>query len=154
MPTYYDRQPITHLDGTLIFKSAEDEKAEEEIAAILEAAWGCTLHSWGRLAPVDWWAERYGRVVGYLELKARSHDSSKYPTVYLNQRKWLSLLLLQQSGPPSIFVVKFADGVRWIPVNKIDATNIEIGGGKKAIKSRNDHEPVILVDVASMNRLA
>lgn len=153
-PSYRDRKSIRHLDGTTIFKNGEDERNEREVAKLIESAWKCNLHSWGTLTPVDWWAERDGRIVGYLELKARCHESNKYPTVFLNLRKWLSLLLLQQTGHPSFFVVRFLDGVYWISINQVDPLKVKIGGCKRIVESRNDVEPMIEIPISSMKKLS
>src|SRR5688500_988415 len=111
MSSYYDRAPATHLDGTPIFRTAEDEQNENQVAAVLAREWGCEVRGFGHLAPIDWFAVRAGRLVGLLELKARTHASGRYPTVFLNLRKWLALQLAAVgTGVPGIFVVQFTDG--------------------------------------------
>jgi hypothetical protein len=152
--SYYERRPARHLDGTPIFKTAADEEAEAHVARLVEAAWGCRLNSYGLLAAIDWWAERDGRIVGVLELKARSHPSDRYPTVFLNHRKYTALRRSElDTGVPSIFVVRFTDRVLFAFVRDIDARNLRIGGTREQVKSRNDREPVIEVPVASMRAL-
>jgi len=150
---FYARQPSVHLDGTLIFKTAEDDANESEVARLIEAAWGCTLHSFGRLAPIDWYAVREDRFVGLLELKARSHEYGTFPTVFLNVRKWLTLMLASVGlGVPALFVVRFTDGVRWVPLSEIDATKFTIAGCG-IVKYRGDVEPIIEVQVESLRPL-
>ncbi len=152
--TYYDRSSATHLDGSLIFKTGEDEAAEARVATMIKAAWSCELQSLGKLAAVDWVAIRFGRPVGVLELKARKHDTQKYPTVFLNLRKWLALALSQIAlNVPAIFVVEFSNSTKWIPLSDIDATKIRIGGCREYVKSTNDIEPVIEVPVVDMRLL-
>jgi hypothetical protein len=55
---------------------------------------------------------------------------------------------------PAFFFIKFLDKVLWINVYHIDASNVEIGGCKHIVKSRNDIEPIIKVPLSSMTELA
>ena len=50
---------------------------------------------------VDFFALRDGMLVGVLELKSRSHTSTTYSTVFLNVRKWGSLMLYHLGGCPA-----------------------------------------------------
>lgn len=152
--TYYDRVAAVHLDGSPIFKAEEDERAEQEIAALVANRWGCAVRSFGKLSPIDWYAERAGRVVGLLELKNRSHESTRFPTVFLNVRKYLALLLgALGMGVPGVFIVRFTDRVLWMRLADIDAGAVRMGGCLRLVKSRNDIEPVIHVPVAEMHAL-
>ena len=152
--TYYHRWTAQNLDGTPIFQNQEDRAHETEVARELEEHWRCTIRPFGMLSPVDWYAERDGRLVGILELKSRSHPHNKYDTVFLNVRKWLALRLASLGmGCPSLFVVRFTDSIRWIKVDEIDARNYRIGGCVKQVKSHSDIEPVIEVVVDMMKPL-
>ena len=152
--SYYERVSTTFVDGSPVFKSEEDERNEGAVAGDIERAWGCDARSFGKLAPIDWWFSRHGRVVGVGELKSRTHPYSQYPTVYLNVRKWLALLLAANGmGVPAVFVVRFSDCTKWIPVTEIDASSVSIGGLTRTVKSRNDIEPVIEVPVIKMRML-
>jgi hypothetical protein len=152
--SYYDRKARVHLDGTPIFASSADSSAERAVGKLLEAAWGCSIRSFGALSPIDWYAERHGRLVGLIEIKARSHRLDRYPTVFLNVRKWLALQLGACGlGCPALYVVKFEDGVCWIEVTNVDAKEHSIGGCMRIVKSVNDVEPVIRIRVSEMRRL-
>ncbi len=147
------RTQRTWIDGTAIFKSSSDERAEQSVAEVLENAWRCKLVSFGQLAPLDWYAVRDGRMVGLIELKCRTHASGQYPTVYLNLRKWISLMLGSVGmGVPALFVVQFEDEIRHIAASVIDASEIRIGGWASP-QARADTEPVIEVPVAEMKLL-
>lgn len=149
-PAYANRRPHQHSDGTLIFKTKEDERKENAVARILERAFDCTIHSYGSLSPVDYWAEKDGRIHGYFEIKCRSHESSRFPSVFLNVRKWCNLVNFSHTGYPSYFVVEFTDGVFCIGVHEIDPRDVVIGG----TRSRgNGYEPMINVPIAHMTRL-
>jgi hypothetical protein len=147
--SYYQRNNIVHIDGTNVFRTQEDHDSEREIAARIEMAWKCQLHEFGALSPVDWYAVRFSRMIGVLELKVRSHNVITYPTVFLNVRKWLALSLASIGmGVPAIFVVKFCDDVRWITLANIDPRQFRIAGCQRLVKAKNDIEPVIEVPVA------
>ena len=152
--SYYDRTTTQFVDGSPIFHTPEDEQRQSSVAQELETAWGCNVKSFGRLAPVDWFFERDGRLIGVGELKVRQHEAGRYPTVFLNVRKWLALNLAQGGlGVPAIFVARFNDGTRWTRVSEIDASQVRIGGLTRQVKSRNDIEPVIEVPVHTMHPL-
>lgn len=152
--TYYDRQQATHIDGSPIFATEQDKSAEDAVAVQVEREWGCEIRRFGALSPVDWFATRSGRVIGVLEVKSRSHPSTKYATVYLNVRKWLALTLASVGmGVPALYLVQFSDGVRWCRVADVDASRIKVGGCAEIVKSRSDIEPVIEVPVGLMRPL-
>jgi hypothetical protein len=152
---YYNRIAATFVDGSLIFKTEDDERSEDETAKAIESAWRCECRSFGKLAPVDWFFVRAGRFVGVGELKTRTHESGQYKTVFLNVRKWLALSLAAHGlGVPAVFVVRFTDVVKWIDVVGIDASVVRIGGCKTIVKSRNDIEPIIEVAVKAMKVLS
>lgn len=147
---YYAREAA--WNGT--FKTEEDERNEQEVAKIIEAAWSCECRSFGKVAPLDWFFVRNGDMVGVGELKTRSHSSNQYPTVYLNVRKWLALRLAETGlGVRAVFVVRWSDCAKWINVSEIDASRFIIGGCKRIVKSRNDIEPVIEVPIEAMKLL-
>ena len=153
--TYYDREKLTHLDGTPVFATTEDVRNEDEVARLCENAWRCDLHRFGQLSAVDWYATRVGRMVGVLELKSRTHESDRYPTVFLNVRKWLALQLAATGlGLPALFVVRFTDGVRWIRLADVNARAVRIGGTRHIVKSRSDVEPVIDIPISTLSILA
>ena len=154
MTEYYTRQATTFVDGSPIFKTEQDERNERTTAQEIETAWQCSLHSFGQLAPIDWYAVRDGRLVGLLELKTRQHPRDKYRTVFLNIRKWLALTLTSIGvGVPSVYVVRFTDSLCWIRVSQVDPRNMRIGGCLGIVKSRNDVEPVIEVPVNTLHLL-
>jgi len=153
--SYYRRAGERHVDGTLLFKKPEDDEAERTVARLVEQRRGCEVRAFGALCAIDWYVMRAERLVGLLELKHRSHSSDRYPTVFLNVRKWLALLLASQGlGVPGVFIVKFTDGVRWINVADVDARHHRIGGCKRRVKSVSDVEPVIEIPVSEMHRFA
>lgn len=151
---YYQRTIRTHTDGGPLFANDLDKRYEADIQALVEEKWNCQVLPFGQLCPVDYYAIRDGRIVGVLEIKARQHESGKYPTVFLNVRKWLALRLASLGmNCPAVFVVRFTDGIYYIPVDEIDTKQMTLGGTHGIVKSHTDREPVIHVPVASMKRL-
>jgi hypothetical protein len=93
-------------------------------------------------------------MVGVLELKSRTHASDRYPTVFLNVRKWLALNLAAVGlGVPALFVVRFTDDVRWVRIGAV-AGAVRIAGCRSIVKATSDIEPVIQVPVPDMQALA
>lgn len=157
MTTYYARTSATNTDGTPLFATAADNAAQADVAALIERAFGpgLSLKPFGRLCPIDYYAERDGRLAAVLEVKSRSHDSTQYPTVFLNVRKWLALTMASLGlGVPAFFVVRFTDRVLFVDIADVDASEGRIGGTAKIVKSKSDREPVIEVPVSGMREVA
>jgi len=155
MSDYYART-AKMLDNGPAFATEQDRRNEDRIQAVLEAAWNIKLHRYeARYEMIDWYGVRDGRVVVHVELKSRSHPAGRYPTVYLNFRKWNALMMSYiYTAVPSLFVVRFADGeVRWIDIREVNPQPLEVGGCNRLVKSKTDREPVIQVPVAEMHRL-
>lgn len=148
---YYSREAEPVGDGTLAFATKLDRRNEDRAARLLEAQWNCELHPFGALSPIDWYATRHGRIVAVAELKTRTHSSDRYPTVFLNVRKWLALSLAEAGlGVPALFAVSFTDGVRYVRNAEVDASQVRIGGCSRVVKSSSDVEPVIEVPLEAM----
>ena len=153
---YRERKQKFTLDGAPIFTTEEDIANESKVAKQLEATWNCKLHHLGIYSPVDWWAERHGQPVGWVEIKSREYkeNDKQFSTELLNLRKWLSLMLLNATTDiPAIFVSHANDIIRWIPIANISVNGdtmkvIQPKGG--IIKSRNDREPCILIRHSDM----
>lgn len=138
-------------DGTPMLSTPIDDARQRSVADSLERAWNCKLFSFGFLAPIDYYVIKHERLVSVVEIKSRTHPHDKFPTVYLNVRKWLALTLAANGlGVKPIFVAHFTDGIYFVDVNKIDASKVEIGGEKRIFFSNRDIEPVILVPVDGM----
>lgn len=148
--TNHHRTPTRHIDGTLVFGNAQDHRNEDAVADMLARAWRCELHRFAELCPLDWYATRYERLVGVAELKVRLHAVDRYPTVFLNVRKWMALNLASVGlGVPSVFVVRFTDALCWCPVG-LSMGHVRIDGRHDRRKA-SDIEPLIEVAVADMN---
>jgi hypothetical protein len=154
---YYERTSGTNSDGTATFASPCDLAKQAEVAALVESAFGpgLELKEFGRLCPIDYYAVRHGRMSSVLEIKSRTHDAARYPTVFLNVRKWLALQMASIGfGVPAYFVVQFTDLTKYIEVSLVDASRHRIAGTSHVVKSKSDIEPVIEVPIESMKAIA
>lgn len=152
--SYYNRQTRINSDQSPLFSCDADVESESEVIAMLSAAWKCEIRPFGMLCPVDFYALRDNRVVGVLELKTRAHERTMYPTVFLNVRKWLALKLASYGmGCTAIFVVRFTDGLFFIPVDKVPVGRVSIGGTKELVKSHTDIEPVFEIPIELLKEL-
>lgn len=156
MSDYYARKATANADGTPLFATASDVACQQAVAEMIEQAFGpgLVLKKFGHLCPIDFYAERDGRMAAVLELKSRSHESATYPTVFLNVRKWLALSMAAIGfGVPAFFVVRFTDRVLYVDLRDVDARTHRIGGTRKIVKSRSDREPVVEVPVETMKEV-
>lgn len=155
--TYYARPHQVEADGSIAYQSDDDAFNERRVKARLEAAWKCTLNRYPRLHVIDYWAERDERVIGHVEVKARTHTAATHDTVYLNLRKYMNLYTLEAAtGVPSTFVVAFSCGtIKWIRVTDIAGHELKPAGMVKdrGVNLRSDREPIVLVRVADMTTL-
>ena len=156
MSDYHLRLAGRAVDGTVMAATPEDDRREREVARRLEVAWGCVLHRLPHLNPIDYYAETSQRLSAHVEIKVRSHTPTKYPTVFLNVRKYLNLLNAYLfTGVPSYFAVGFSDGqIGWISVaDVVPGPVIRMAGTQRAARLASDYEPVIDVSVASLTFL-
>lgn len=155
MSSYYGRRHTRTENGAVAFAQPEDREAEDQAKATMEELWDCTLHRYSAgFAPLDWYAVRGDRIVAWIELKRRSHTSTKHPTVFLNYRKYRALWeTWATTGVPAFYVVAFDDCTRYINVLDVDAKAIRMGGCREVVKALNDREPVIEIPVERMKSL-
>ena len=151
---YYSRTSGINTDGTPTFSNITDESNETYVIGEIEKKWNCKIYKFGKLCQVDFYAIRDERIVSVLELKSRTHESGKYPDVFLNFRKWLALTLASYGlGCPAIFIVKFTNGIYYTPISEIPVGFVDIGGTNKIVKSHTDIEPVFRVKIDLLKRL-
>ena len=141
---------FVNSDGTFHFSNPEDAAKEKAFIDLAETEWKCSMHRYGITAPVDFYASRHGRPAAHVELKARSHASDRYDTVFLSLRKWLALQLLSAgTGLPAFYAVAFTDKTGYIEIQSVNASRVEVNG-RNAQRTRTDREPLIHVPVASL----
>lgn len=102
---------------------------------MLESRWRCKLRKFGKLDPIDWWAERDGKVVAFVELKCRKIPSTKYSTVFVTLRKWLDLLRAHEwtiDGVPALIVVRWTDRIGYYEIT-------DLPPGRLSVLRRREH---------------
>ena len=139
----------------MAFVTAADERKEREVADILEQKWDCTLRKFGKLDPIDFWAERDGEVVAFFEIKCRNIPSTQYSTVFVTLRKFLDLLRAKewsQGNSKAFVVLRWTDVVGYIEVS-------DLPPGKMSVlrrvhqRAENDTEPAFEVPVSSFTMI-
>lgn len=135
-------------------ETVADRENERDVAQHVARYCGWQLRSFGaQYSPIDYYAVSDGRIAAVIEIKCRTHAADTYPTVFFSWRKW-SALTLAAAGLccAALFVVRFADGDRWINVDDVDPRWHEIRGWAVP-RAVNDVEPLIHVPVADMELL-
>lgn len=144
------RQPITHIDGTMVFQTKEDQQRQAAVARRMEQVWDCKLHAWGALTVIDWYATKNGRLAGFAELKSAPYRSDRYPEIRLAFRKWMALAsITERTNIPSVFAKRFTDCIKWIPFRLIDPRITIIGGADRPVDLPNNYEPMIVIPMKS-----
>lgn len=132
----------------------EDIQGENEVAKELERVSGWKVHSFGKFNPVDFYAEKDGRVIAVLELKRRNITSTQHNTIFLSVRKMLALQMAGIGlGVKPLFVVKFIDGLFILQVNGFIPTQ-PIIAGRTDRGYVMDQEPIYKVPIRLMNRVS
>ena len=144
---------ICEVNCLMGLANATDKQNEREVADLIGRAWGWKLHSFGQYSPLDFWAELSGKEIALIELKTRSHPSTQFPTVYFSMRKWMDMMEWSRAFKcPALFVVRFSDLVKFIPLADVDPGRYTIDG-RRACVGGNDIEPLILVPVVDMREV-
>ena len=151
---YEDRKQHRNSDGSPLFAQDYDRDEEDSIRRHIEDVWNCSVHPFGPLCPIDFYALEHGRLVGVIETKRRSHASTQFETVFLNVRKWLALRLAGVGlGVPAVYAIRFTDCMRYITMDEVDASKVRMGGAATRLQSHTDIEPVIEIPVSDMRAL-
>lgn len=132
--------------------SQADLDHESEVQPILERAWDCTLTHLPQFFHIDWFAEREGHLIAWVEFKQRNVSSTQYETVFLNvDRKYRTMAALSMVAP-AFFVVRWSDGViRYINVADVDDARVTFSGERDRWGiGRHDFENLIEIPIAEM----
>lgn len=153
MSTYYDRQLIDGVE----WRQPEDANVEDMVRSYLSEQWACKVMEYPQFHGIDWYAVRDKRVLANIEFKGRNHASDKYPTVYLSQNKYLTLLLSYlATGTPGLFVVRWADGaVASLDVGTVTPKELVVAGAGRLRhgETRLAQEPCLEIPIDMMMRV-
>lgn len=129
-----------------VYEDEETLTRERACFAVLEEAWGCTLHKLPMIYGVDAMAERDGELIGWVEVKGRNHNHDQYPTLILSLIKLRAgLALAGMTGKPFTIVSDFLDGPCFYRVDskEVRAFRVALGGRTNQTRDHGDVEPVI-----------
>tara|TARA_Y100001973_G_C5209184_1_gene344073 strand:- start:5810 stop:6355 length:546 start_codon:yes stop_codon:yes gene_type:complete len=143
-------------DEAMRFKQHEtqqDLSNESGVAAVIERAWQCGMRKLPKSYRLDFMAVRGDDACAFVEVKCRRHQSDTYPTVMLSLSKVLqSNALTKATGCPCFFVARFTDGVYYYDLSGKDYKT-QWGGRTKSTRDARDIEPIVLIPIASMQRI-
>jgi hypothetical protein len=117
--------------------------------------WQYQIRSFGMFSPVECYMTDPDATVvrGIANITARNNASTKFPTIWLNCRSWLALMMASTGMQvPAYFIVKFSDQIMWIDVAQVGGMRM-IMAGRKDRGLANDIEPVFDIPIAAMNPL-
>lgn len=136
----------------MTLETAGDLDREARIGARISAAWHVTLCKMPGPYPIDWYAERQGRVIAWVELKTATYPSDRYGTAVISLRKLEELLGHSAWGRAGLFVVAFTDGAWYIEAREIDKSHAEVLA-RRHNRRPEDTEPVVKVPLTDMRCL-
>jgi hypothetical protein len=156
--SYYARTAGVNTDGTPTFATAQDKASEAEVAELITQRLGGYVITMPHLCPVDWLVVQHGRIRAVADLKTRSR---RYPTVWLNLRKYAALMLTARglestSAHPvaPLFLVRYPDALLVADLRAFPGLKPVMGGTVGWVKSSTDVEPVLELPVAQMTEMA
>ena len=131
-------------------KLVRDFQAEDDAKKIIGARWKCEVRELGDFGDIDWLLYRDNRVVAIAEFKRLYRESTAWPNVYFNVKKWLPLYFVGVGlRVPAYFIVRFDDKICYVDVQNVDATRHEVNGREDRSRG-SDLQPAILVPVKTM----
>lgn len=135
-----------------LLRTPADAEREAHAAEYMAAAWKCDMRPFGHLAPVDYYCERDGKLVAFVEVKAHHHPMDAHPNVLLDVHKWLALQLAAAGGGvPAYFAVVFDDALMFVDALDVAGCPLLITGRRD--RGRNDTHPAFQVPVNRFRRV-
>ena len=134
----------------------QDHAFESEIAAKMEAK-GYTMVKLPELCAADFLVAKDEKVVGIIECRTRSCESTKYPTLFFGISKFGQLM--QVGGGfmvPVKLVVRFADCTKWIDLSYLKTETWAKGNADRGAMTHvrsTDNEACWLIPIKDMKTL-
>lgn len=150
------------------FETAATLEAETRLKEQLEHLWNVTLHKLPRFYQIDFVAtrpvaEESDDILGWVEVKCRTHSCTQYQTIILAVSKWLKLIeLAKETLTPAMFAVAFTDATYYIDAGLYAQAVAEKGRrgvryrwGGRTVNTRDeqDIEPVVHIPIKIMTRV-
>lgn len=128
-----------------MYETAEDRKAEREVADEVERLRNCKLEKIKQLSyNLDFSAIRQDLIVAFVETKRRHNDLTTFPTVWFPLLKWLrARQIYRELKLPCCFFVQFDDCLAW--ANLITCTFTLHWRGRNDRQDAEGPEPMLLI---------
>lgn len=118
---------------------------QRAVAKVLERAWNLRLAEFPEFHPVDYYAERSGRLVALVEIKCRARPFADYPVVWCDLHKfWRMTDAARGIHTRALFVVRCHTDIVFCDLAAIDGSTV-IVDGRDDRDDPNDHDPIICI---------
>lgn len=139
------------------YETGLDLKNEADVLGLLVATWNCTAEKLPSRYEVDY-ILYHKDWTAFLEIKCRSHSSTKFPTLFISVGKLVTGRVYAEAVKAHLLlVVRFTDCIMYVDLGKgaqCDLTKYEIRkGGRTDRNDPQDQEPVFHIKVADMHKL-
>lgn len=140
------------------YETAAHRTAETDVALRLQAAWtGLSLVKIPRRYVLDYAIYRgmptdpRSQLVGFCEIKCRTHTPDTYATLLVSAAKWLEARVWRrEAGVSTVLVAAFADGTLLrCRLDEIASPVFKLGG-RTDRQDPEDLEPMVAIPIASM----
>jgi hypothetical protein len=136
-----------------LFETEIDLLHERAVADVLEILWRCQLVKRAPTDPCDYNAVRDDKLMSVIEIKCRTSEKARYPTVYVSHDKRNDLLAEGELlGVPALWVVRFTDMLCYIDAGKITGS-VTLAGRPPRAGSTKDQEKMIELDIQLLSNL-
>lgn len=124
------------------YESEDDRKAEREVADYLEKYHGLRCHKLPISYRVDWVVFKKDSFFGFIELKTRTFEKNRFPTLIISLGKYSTgCHLARCSGGAFWVAARWTDALGFYRVDDVVA-DITMGG-RKDRGDKDDIEPVV-----------
>lgn len=131
--------------------SDEHLRSEQVIEGVIEMVWSCRLVRFPQFHPIDWYAERGGRMIAAVELKTRHEAFDPFGVGYIDHGKWI-WMLQAALATPAVYVVQFDDGIRAVDVRQLGSVSVRVAGRKDRGRAA-DIKPVVTFEARYFSTL-
>jgi len=134
------------------WESSGDRRNESDVARALEARWDCRLHKLPKQYRMDYFVTRGGKGFAFVEVKCRTHSSTRYKTLMLSLSKHMAAKTMSHAtGLPVLLVVRYTDATRFVSLT--DEFPMSMGGRTATARDERDLEPIIQIPTERMSDL-
>ena len=97
-----------------VYENEQDKKNEERLAKIVAEKFKCEMIPEPKFSYFDYIAHRNKRPVAMIEMRKRSHEYAKWPTIFMPLQKLTAYHAIKGiTNLPSYFIGEYTDYVGW-----------------------------------------